>query len=363
MDIYVVNKAYQTVGIVDVFESLIWTDRYNACGDFELYTSVDPVLVSLLQKGYYLKIKDSDRMMIIESIEIKTDVESGNKLVFKGRSLESILDRRIVWTQTLVNTNLEAAIFKVVDDAFITGVSSANRVISNFSVLASGNTAITGITIKRQFDLENIYDVVVEQCQTNNIGFKITLNSSNVFVFQLYAGVDRSYNQSTNPYVIFSPNFDNLLNSDFVTSDRVYKTITLIVGDESGTTSLIRLPKGLPGTSPVGGSGLDRKEVLTDASNLSRFVQGSSTPIDPTEYTLQLAQTGLDNLINNWGVINQFEGQASTVNTYVYQTDYFLGDIVQIENEYGMTSRSRITEVTFSENVNGLTVYPTFVTI
>ena len=97
MEIYVLNTNFESVAVVDEFESLIWTDRYDEAGDFELYMSMDKRLLEYLRKDYYLWNADSEHMMIIEGINIVSDVEEGNKLIVSGRSLESILDRRIIW--------------------------------------------------------------------------------------------------------------------------------------------------------------------------------------------------------------------------------------------------------------------------
>lgn len=40
--------------------------------------------------------------------------------------------------------------------------------------------------------------------------------------------------------------------------------------------------------------------------------------------------------------------------------DYNLGDIVEVENEYGLKARVRITEVIESEDENGYTCIPKF---
>ena len=46
-----------------------------------------------------------------------------------------------------------------------------------------------------------------------------------------------------------------------------------------------------------------------------------------------------------------------------YREDFFEGDVVQIENEYGHNTKVRILEMTTSENEQGTSVYPTFSTI
>ena len=47
---------------------------------------------------------------------------------------------------------------------------------------------------------------------------------------------------------------------------------------------------------------------------------------------------------------------------YIVDEDFFLGDIVQIENEYGIQAQPRIIEIIESEDENGISVIPTFTT-
>ena len=40
--------------------------------------------------------------------------------------------------------------------------------------------------------------------------------------------------------------------------------------------------------------------------------------------------------------------------------DYFLGDVVVVNNEKGITSTPRIIEIIYSEDANGIKIVPTF---
>lgn len=364
MEIRVYNTSYELIGMIESADSFYWIDRYNEPGEFEIYTQVSPELISLLAIDNYLKIPESNKAMIIETIRIKTDAEEGSKLIVRGRSLESILDRRIVWTQTLLdNVTIEAGIFQVLSDAFITGVSNANRILSNFITTASGDTSITSIMITTQLDAENILDLVESMTGTYELGFQIHFTASNQFEFKLYNGKDRSFTQSTNPHVIFSPNFDNLANSEFVMSKRPYKNYALWVGDESETTALVRGYQYSDGAIGFYGTGLVRRETYLDQQRYSRFIQGTGTAIDPTKYTGQMFQIAKQSLEDDYAMYSAFDGVADTTTGAEFGVDYFLGDIVQIENEYGMTARSRITEMTYSEDGSGIRNYPTFTNI
>ena len=56
-----------------------------------------------------------------------------------------------------------------------------------------------------------------------------------------------------------------------------------------------------------------------------------------------------------------FEGSVDTSQMFKFGQDFFLGDIVQITNEYGIGARARIAEMIYSQSTSGIETYPTFV--
>lgn len=352
MDILVLDENFVAIDIIDTFESLIWTDRYNEYGDFELYISANSEHIPNLKKNNYLWLRDSDHVMIIDTHETDSDIERGNKLIISGVSLESILDRRIVWKQTTISGNLQNGIKKLLDENVISP-EIAERKIENFIFEASTDEAITSLTIEAQFTGDNLYEVIYTLCSMAGIGFKITLNDENKFVFKLYSGADRSYSQSANPYIVFSPKFENIINSNYYSTDLNLKTITLVGGEGEGSnrrTTVVEAESG-------GGSGLSRREIFTDARDISSSVDGGT--LSNEEYISQLAQRGSENL-SEYKSINTFDGQVETDYMYIYGKDFFMGDIIQLSDEYGNETRSRVTEFIRSYTSSGIEAYPTF---
>ena len=113
------NKNFERECIVDVFHSLIWTDRYQSPGDFELYISPYIEFFEKAQDGYYLYNANSEHMMIIESIKTQTDIDTGIMATVTGRSLESILERRIIWNSTWFAGSIEECIKLIIDTNII----------------------------------------------------------------------------------------------------------------------------------------------------------------------------------------------------------------------------------------------------
>lgn len=156
-----------------------------------------------------------------------------------------------------------------------------------------------------------------------------------------------------NPYVIFSPKFENIINSNYIESKASLKTVTLVGGEGEGA--------GRRYTTVGGGSGLNRRELFTDARDISSNV-GSDDALTDAEYMAQLQQRGKEKLAENVS-ITSFEGETETTIMFQYGKDFFNGDIVQIANEYGHETKARILEIVRSEDKDGYSVYPTFKTI
>ena len=352
MDIWVLDKTLEANDIVDTFNSLIWTDRYDEYGDFEIYTSVTDQALSLLQMDYYLQSRSSEHVMIIEEVLIDTDPENGNSVTITGRSLESLLSRRIVWTQTLLDGSVQDCIKKLLDENVISP-KDVNRKIPNFVFETSVEKAVTEPKITAQFTGDNLYDVISEICRLTGLGFKVTLNDKKQFVFKLYAGADRTYAQTENPYVVFSPKFENIANSNYLESKKEYKNVALVAGEGAGAERK---------TTSVGeGSGLERRELFVDARDISTTTEDNVTLSDE-EYKKQLAQRGDEKLAESVAA-QSFEGQVEMTKMFEYGKDFFIGDIVQIANEYGRESRARISEIVTAIDTQGTVTYPTLSTV
>ena len=61
-----------------------------------------------------------------------------------------------------------------------------------------------------------------------------------------------------------------------------------------------------------------------------------------------------------YGSLTSFEGTIEPNTTFVFKQDYFLGDIVTVENEYGISVEARIVEVVEVSDDNGYYVEPKF---
>lgn len=356
MELFILDTGFETLKIIDKFESLLWTIRYSSYGDFELYTVVDLEELPFFKKGYYVWIRETNRYMFIEKIEISSDVEDGAHLKVTGRSLESILNRRINYTETNYSGNLQAGIKKLLNDNIISPTDYASyRRISNFIFKDSTDPNITSLTLETKFERGmNIGEAVQKICDAEDLGYRITLSETKQFVFELYKGTDRSYDQFEVPYVIFSPKFDNIINSEYVDTDEDFKNVVFVYSErqEEGVTYTNK--REVYGKHSLV-TGLRRREMYLDFS-------GSNDENSGTSLTNQMKQAGKEAL-SEYQIQTAFEGQVDATLMFRFEEDFFMGDVVQIANEYGIESKSRVTEILWSQTNQGLEVYPTFTTV
>lgn len=352
MDLTILNTTFQAMSNIDSFESFIWTDRYAKCGDFELYTAASKEMVDAFKKNYYFEYSSSEHLMIIEDIQLESDVQNGSYLLAKGRSLESILERRIIWKQTTISGNLQAAIKKLLTENIISP-TIAERKIENFIFEESTDPAITSLTItETQYTGDDLLSVIETLCEKKKIGYKIILNDQNQFVFSLYKGVERTYDQMTYPYVSFSPNMENIISNNYLESVKTLKTVTLVAGEGEGTSRTTVVVGNTTNT------GLDRRELYTDARDVSTKTDSGGT-LSSAQYQEALKARGEEKLNENKET-KVFEGEVETTQLWKYQKNYFMGDIVQLEDEYGTESKARIIEYIYSYDDAGISEYPTF---
>lgn len=76
-------------------------------------------------------------------------------------------------------------------------------------------------------------------------------------------------------------------------------------------------------------------------------------------YTVYLLTRGFERLAD-YGSITSFSGTIEPSTTFVYKTDYDLGDIVKIQTAFGISVNARIMEIVECKDQSGYSVQPKF---
>lgn len=337
----IMNTNFERLAVIDDYSSIIWTKRYYTTGDFELCVPMDLVNTSLFQKHYYIVRDDDDDVGVIEDIKISKNSDGEELMIITGRFLPSIIGRRIIAVQTNVNGKISQCINTLINQNVI-NPSVAARKINNFVL----GTYTFNTNIKAQYTGDNLLTVIENLCETYGLGFKVTLNNNNQFVFQLYEGVDHTYDQSVNPWVVFSDQYDNLVSSEYEENYQDMVTAVLVAGEGEG---LDRRTKWITN----GSTGINRFEVYKD----QRDLQSNDGEISDAEYEAFLEEAGKQLLT--------MYTQGFTGDAY-YDADHNrnvnVGDLVVVENtKWNIRVNCRIVEIIESVSESGEHKYiPTF---
>lgn len=353
-EIYILDKNFDNFAVLDTFKSFIWTDRYNEAGDFEIETVANEYYLNIFRQDYYVYFSRSEHLMIIEQLEINSDAEDGNTIKVRGRSLEAILDRRVIWGWKTLNGSFQNGVKTLINENVISPENGRRR-FPNFIFEDTNDAHIAELQMVTQYFGDNLYEAIVDACKVLNVGFKVTLNSEKQLVFKLYYSVFHNCDQDENPFVIFSVDYDNLINSNYKSDMVNYKTVALIGGEGDGSEKRFtsyELPSG-------GGSGYDRREMYTDQQGVTSDL--GEEELDSEDYDQLLKSKGSEELAEKI-VTEEFEGETMDT-SFVYGVDYNLGDVVTLRNEYGKSSISRVAEYTFSKNETEDKSYPKFETV
>ena len=93
-----------------------------------------------------------------------------------------------------------------------------------------------------------------------------------------------------------------------------------------------------------------------------RDASSNDGEITAEEYAEMLIEDGRKELAEHEATA-EFEGSTQSGKHYQLGVDFFLGDIVEVVNEYGIEGRSRITAIIECQDETGRHMVPTFESI
>lgn len=222
-----------------------------------------------------------------------------------------------------------------------------NATISNLAAAASTVTVQHGINT--QYTGDGLLDATQEICAAYGLGIRaVSDDFAHVTPrIEIIEGADRSERQTINSPVIFSEEYENLLSSNYVLDTSGHKNVALVAGEGEGKAR----KRAVYGNA----SGMHRRELFVDARDAST----NDGEISDAEYTEQLTARGAEQIAGHTA-IEVFDGEIDNSNTFILDDDYTLGDIVTIENKYGIRKNVRISAIVETWDAIGYTVMPTY---
>lgn len=356
MEVYILDSLYRRTEVVDRYESLIWTERFSAVGDFELKLHSTLENRNRFVEGVKLAIIPSYRVMIVETVEDGIDDEGQEILTVKGPSLEAVLDQRMArsamddtttnpsWTLTGTPKVIATQMFH---DICVTGVLDSGDVIpliNEGNIFSTDTTPAPTDTISYVVSPDTLYNAEKTLCDQYLMGFRLVRNGDTAQLwFDIYMGSDRTSHQTSLPAVIFSSGLGNLHNTSELRSTALYKNAAYVI---TPVGTRIVYPDDVDTTI----SGFDRRVLIVNADDI--------TDTDSVVAQALMLQRGIDELAKNRKV-QAFDGEVSQTSQYVYGTDYNLGDLVETRNVDGVSNSMQVTEHIFVADSEGVRSYPT----
>jgi hypothetical protein len=355
MEIYTLDPLLRRDRVIDSFESLIWTERFQTHGDFELDIFSTPDSRRTFTSSTLLAMSSSNYVMMVETVEDSVNSEGKKMLKVQGRSLEAILLDRVAknsladlttsptWTITDQPADVARKIFH---DICVTGILDTQDIIpfineGTFLAASTITEPVDPVTV----DLEpmTVYDAIAQLCGVWNLGFRMLREyDQSKLWFDIYSGSNRTTSQSTLTPVVFAPGLDNLQNTKELTTIENAKNVAYVF-------------------SPAGFEMVYPEDVDPDVEGLERrvlVVNANDITSDNPDVSAALIQRGKEEL-SKQRIYQAFDGEISQNSSYKYGVHYNLGDLVEIRNEDGVTNSMRVAEQIFVSDREGERAYPT----
>lgn len=432
MYLAVLDESMILQHICEDYKSIIWTERFHGFGDFKLTVPGTLENLKIYQLDYYLYTKGTNKLMIIEQIELNTEYSKQSMLTVSGRSLESILDRRVmhpypIWEGTIlckeertrgkvkdVIKHYSNLLFKQRDsldtsherhvkgfgwysvDELPEGIRRG-RPVSSMDI---GDIRVSTEGVVRDMSIRNPnwgrymdytkdpysmegswYKLVQELTDLTMSGWGIEYDGEDPYYWYgyTYNGVNRTFNQGERPPVVFSPKYDNLSKATYFkskvgTRTKIFSgavkfeipTQLALDGEYLGASASNNAMQNNSVTVGTPGLGLREGYFKSPSVEHTNGMMQDTTgakgvlPNDPKSIHRQIHEQCNTELWRHMP-LEMFSGEAAQQSMYTYNEDFFLGDFVQIQNEFGQQDIARVTEyIRSSSDSEGDVFYPTF---
>jgi Siphovirus ReqiPepy6 Gp37-like protein len=377
MELLTLDGNYQPSELVERYASLIWTERYFTSGDFQLITTDVERMIKLLPLESMVTIRESTVPMVVEAYKIEKNPAGAPVLTITGRSFESILERRAavaypdpaiyqgeiwparaLWFEDREKTSdaayhvLRRMLGDIERDRLppdppltvplpaVGPEISANDTLEMVDLtLPADYSEIT--SNKYEIKPGNLLTVVRELLTTGHHGLKAVRpeQGSNKIGIEIYNGANLT------EQVVFDARFDQFENTTYLLSRAGSANMAYVFSK----THSAKVPKNaLIQTEIDEPVGLDRRVIYVDISS----EEGVDDPDSRrTRGLIELYK------LNSTAI---FDGQISQQIAQSYNRDYFLGDIIRLDGEYGLSQDVRVAEFIRSDDSTGSKAFPAF---
>ena len=336
-------------------KSVRWSERYMEPGEFEITAQLSSGLRDFLPIGTFISHNNTLEVMIVENHEIKESEEEDPIVVITGRSLEVYLENRIVGahlaraSSTFTEYELAAAnswtqAVKLINDHIVSPPANANDVFGN--VVAVTDITGTGTSAARVIKRGNVHQRLMELLEVDNIG--VRTERRNTFpggddtrtLMKIHKGENKAAS------VIFSWKAGDLASADYLFSNKKLKNSALVQG---------RYVNTVVDTGPIKH---DRRMMIVDADDIDGNLGSAPTGATLTAVINKMIVRGQQEL-KAQKQITISRADISNLNRYNYREDYYVGDLITLDGNWGQIAVMRVSEYAEIEDETGESGHPT----
>ncbi|AUN19040.1 hypothetical protein RSJ22_17610 [Clostridium botulinum] len=339
--IKILDKDINLLGIIDTYESFSLTRRFYNYGEFELRISANkPHVDKLIKNNLILLGKAYNKVGIVlhREFNYQQGGENTDLLLIKGITLQGLTKRRRIvppvgqdFDSCIGN---QETIIKYFVDKNCINPSDSKRKIDNL-ILAEDKKR--GNEDRWRGSYENLADKLQIIGEYSKLGWNISLDhKQKKFIFDVIQGRNLTVNQNTNPPVIFRSDFNNISTRHYIESIINSSNVAYTGTREDKDKLVLQLGES---------TGFERIETFVDCNS------------DDVEEINQTGKAKLQELKE----LKTFNLDVNPLETFVYEKDYDLGDIVTIQDrKLKITMDSQITEIQEQYGKEGLKLKITF---
>jgi hypothetical protein len=408
------NSVYTPDALIEGYSSMIWTERYQEAGEFELKTNKVSETLSLLPEMTLISLRDTWEVMMVETRSIGVDSEGRPELTVTGRSLDAFLEMRHVEAPYKKRRKLRKAYSATGASAVLLWNSTVNS--SGKDVTRAGdyiwtdkdkipNVAISDSVAnlgsnRRWWVREGpLYSQLMNIMARGDLGLRtIRPNGSSAMIvsiktalaergdivrtwttdigalrFDIFDGINRSHTQSTNSEVAFNYHRGDIDQENYLFSIREFRTHCEVMSEVGGSdvtrnanqaayTGLERRVMSWDGGEP------EYPDKPEDPGKNATQAENNQYETDLAAWKNEVAAIKAEFLADNADdalrtlkrarKVSLFTGDITPTAPYEFKTHYNLGDTVSLYGNYNQTEAMVVSEYVRTEDSEGDRGYP-----
>jgi hypothetical protein len=320
MEIYILDRNLNIVGVISTYDSILWTEKVHEPGNIKAVFVFTEKMNRILQRGYLLYKTDELQPAVITRKTLKLNKYGQQTITIQGYMVTRYFRQRIIWKKMIMKGTPEQMMRQMVQEQIIAPEDETRKIplielgdLQNFDM----------DEVEKQITYDNLQEALTDMSKTTELGYRLRLDyARKKLVFEVYRGTNRT--QGTEHPCIFTRKFKNVFTQEYNEDEGNYKNVCLVGGPGEDTDRVL--------VTVGSGAGLDRYEMFYNASGYSEDGITAAVLQD------QLRQKGLEKM-SAYYIAKAFEVKINKEKAMKFD----LGDYVTCKDtQWGITVDTQV---------------------